>query len=235
MLNVDPKKGYIDLSKKQVKADAIEECKKRYSNSKKVEDIVKKLAVHTNNTMETIYKKLIWPLYKTHKHALEALQEILAGNNSILDGLKVEENIKEELMKILKEKLVPQPLKIRADFKLTCYTFEGIEAIKEALMNGEKKGTEKIPIKFTILGSPLYECSLTAINKEEGINLMNQALEEVKNNLEEVLLEEQNALNGFPDNGEHNEMREGIKNIISGLEDTLSSLEDALNTINDSF
>lgn len=183
MLNVDPKKGYIDLSKKQVKADAIEECKKRYSNSKKVEDIVKKLAVHTNNTMETIYKKLIWPLYKTHKHALEALQEILSGNNSILDGLKVDENIKVELMKILKEKLVPQPLKIRADFKLTCYTFEGIEAIKEALMNGEKKGTEKIPIKFTILGSPLYECSLTAINKEEGINLMNQALEEVKNSI----------------------------------------------------
>ncbi len=183
VLNVDPKKGYIDLSKKQVKADAIEECKKKYSNSKKVEDIVKKLAVHTNNTMETIYKKLIWPLYKTHKHALDALKEILAGNTSILDGLKVDENIKEELMKILKEKLVPQPLKIRADFKLTCYTFEGIDAIKEALMNGEKKGTEKIPIKFTILGSPLYECSLTAINKEEGINLMNQALEEVKNSI----------------------------------------------------
>lgn len=143
VLNVDPKKGYIDLSKKQVKADAIEECKKKYSNSKKVEDIVKKLAVHTNNTMETIYKKLIWPLYKTHKHALDALKEILAGNKSILDGLKVDENIKEELMKILKEKLVPQPLKIRADFKLTCYTFEGIDAIKEALMNGEKKVLKK--------------------------------------------------------------------------------------------
>ena len=54
--------------------------------------------------MEKIYKKLIWPLYKTHKHALDALKEILSGNHSILDGLKVEENIKEELMKILKEK-----------------------------------------------------------------------------------------------------------------------------------
>ena len=133
VLNVDPKKGYIDLSKKQVKADAIELCKKRYANSKKVEDIVKKLAVHTNKSMEKIYKKLIWPLYKTHKHALDALQEILDGNQSILDNLKVDENTKEELMKILKEKLVPQPVKIRADFKLTCYTFEGIEAIKEAL------------------------------------------------------------------------------------------------------
>ena len=72
-------------------------------------------------------------------------------------------------------------------------------------------------------------------SRRKRINKSILALEEVKNNLEEVLLEEQNALNGFPDNGEHNEMREGIKNMISGLEDTLSSLEDALNTINDSF
>ena len=33
--NVDPKKGYIDLSKKRVKNNAIELCKKRYANSKK--------------------------------------------------------------------------------------------------------------------------------------------------------------------------------------------------------
>ena len=35
VLNVDPKKGYIDLSKKRVKNNAIELCKKRYANSKK--------------------------------------------------------------------------------------------------------------------------------------------------------------------------------------------------------
>ena len=183
VINVDQKKGYIDLSNKGVKANDIELCKKRYANSKKVEDIVKKLAVHTNNTMEKIYKIIVWPLYKTHKHALDALQEILGGNQLILDNLKVDQYIKEELMKILKEKLVPQPVKIRADFILKCYTFEGIDAIKEALLNGEKKGTEKIPIKFTIIGSPLYECSLITINKEEGFKIMNKALEEVKNTI----------------------------------------------------
>ena len=116
-------------------------------------------------------------------HALDALQEILGGNQLILDNLKVDQNIKEELMKILKQKLAPQPVKIRADFRLSCYTFEGIDVIKEALLNGEKKGTEKIPIKFTIIGSPLYECSLTTINKEEGFKIMNKALEEVKNTI----------------------------------------------------
>ncbi len=138
------------------------------------------LSVHTNTNIETIYKRMIWPLYKTHEHALDALKEILEGNEEILGKMKVDQKLKDELKKIIKERLVPQPVKIRADFKLTCYSFDGIEAIKEALIAGEKKGTEKIPIKFTIIGSPLYECSLTTINKKEGFEIINKALEEVK-------------------------------------------------------
>ena len=134
--------------------------------------------------METIYKKLVWPLYKTHKHALDAFKEILAGNESILDGLKISDEIKEDLKKILKERLVAQPVKIRSDFKLTCYSFEGIEAIKEALSNGEKKGTEAIPIKFRMIGSPLYECSVTTINKKEGFEIMTKALDEVRKTIQ---------------------------------------------------
>lgn len=30
--------------------------------------------------------------------------------------------------------MVPKPVKIRADFKLTCFKFDGIEAIKAALI-----------------------------------------------------------------------------------------------------
>lgn len=43
--------------------------------------------------------------------------------------------------------MVPEPIKIRADFKLTCYKFEGIEAIKAALLEGEKISTSEIPLK----------------------------------------------------------------------------------------
>lgn len=181
VFNIDEKKGFIDLSKKQVKPDEVDQCKIKFAKSKIVEQIVKLLArTKDNKGMEMIYKKLIWPLYKTHKHALDALKEVLAGDDSILEGLKITDDIKEDLKKILKEKLVAQPVKIRSDFKLTCYTFEGIEAIKEALSNGEKKGTPEIPIKFRIIGSPLYECSINTINKKEGFEIMTQALDEVR-------------------------------------------------------
>ena len=187
VINVDSKnkKSYIDLSQKNINKNESDECKNRYGKSKQVENIAKQVAVHTNTSLKKIYKQLIWPLYKTHEHALDALKDILAGNTSILDKLNVEDNLKEELIKIIKERLSPQPVKITAEFKLKCSEFEGIEAVKEALSNGVKKGTDKIPIKFCILGSPLYECSLIAINKNEGIEIMKQALDEVKKSIKE--------------------------------------------------
>ena len=179
------KKSYIDLSQKNINKNESDECKNRYGKSKQVENIAKQVAVHTNTSLKKIYKQLIWPLYKTHDHALDALKDILAGNTSILDKLNIEDNLKEELIKIIKERLSPQPVKITAEFKLKCSEFEGIEAVKESLSNGVKKGTDKIPIKFCILGSPLYECSLIAINKNEGIEIMKQALDEVKKSIKE--------------------------------------------------
>ena len=42
-------------------------------------------------------------------------------------------------MNILKKRWKYIPIKIRTDFKLTCFNIDGIEAIKEALLKGEKK------------------------------------------------------------------------------------------------
>lgn len=61
--------------------------------------------------------------------------------------INIEPSIKQDLVELLKIKMVPEPVKIRADFKLTCYKFEGIDAIRAALMEGEKLSTPEIPIK----------------------------------------------------------------------------------------
>lgn len=185
VIKVDAKKGFIDLSKKQINAEEADKYKLKYAKSKQVENIAKILSMRTKTPIGTIYKKVIWPLYDTHAHALDALKEIMQGDTSIIDKLKIESNIKDELLKIIKERLSIQPFKIRADFKITCSQFEGIEAIKKALKSGEKKSTEELKIKFNMIGSPLYECSLITKNKKEGIEIMNQALNEVKKSIEE--------------------------------------------------
>ena len=165
VINVDNVKGFIDLSNKNIKPEEVDKCNLRYAKSKQVENIVKLLALRTYKSMEAIYKKVIWPLYKTHNHALDALKEIIVnGNLSILNRLNVNDEIKNELMNILKKSI---PIKIRTDFKLTCFNIDGIEAIKEALLKGEKKSTENIQIKLSIIKAPLYRCILTTMQKKD--------------------------------------------------------------------
>ena len=82
VLRVDTQKGFIDLSKKQVKPDEIEECKQKFGKSKAVEGIVKKLAVSTKKSMEFLYKNIIWPLYKIYEHVYDALKVVLNGDSN---------------------------------------------------------------------------------------------------------------------------------------------------------
>lgn len=98
--------------------------------------------------------------------------------------VQIKPEVRATLMEILKVKMNPQPIKIKADFQLTCYYFEGIDAIKYALLEGEKLSTPEIQIKFRLIGSPLYECSIITVSKHEGIKLMQKALKVVESCIE---------------------------------------------------
>ena len=58
--------------------------------------------------------------------------------------------MRQALLNILQKKMTPQPVKIYSDFKLTCTNFEGIEAIKSALAEGEKVGNNEIVVKVRL-------------------------------------------------------------------------------------
>ena len=129
-----------------------------------------------------LYENIVWPLYKKYYNAYNAFKLLANGRKNILKDIFIKDELKKELMVIISSRFTPK--KIRSCLKLTCYNFYGIDAIKESLLEGEKIGTDKIPIKFKIIGSPLYECITYAINENEGIKLMNEALSIVKHTIE---------------------------------------------------
>lgn len=180
VVRVDVQKGFIDLSKKTVKPEEIAESKKYFAKSKTVDTIMRLLAVHTKKDLLLLNQKIAWPLYKKYEHAYDGFKLALNNEEAVLKDLEIEDEVKKELINILKVRMVAQPVKIYAHFKLTCCTFEGIDAIKEALLNGEKKGTKEIPIKFRVIGPPVYECYVTTINKNEGMKIISEALIEVE-------------------------------------------------------
>ena len=185
VLHVEPQKGFIYLSHKNLIEKEKKEIKEKFEKSKTIENIIKILSVHTNKSMEYLYKDIIWPLYKSYDHALDALRVILNGEESIFESMVISDEIKNELINIIKSRIAPQPTKIKCIFKLICYTFNGIDDIRQSLLNGIKIGTKDIPINFKLIAIPLYECEVIAININEGLKIMESGLTEVKKNIEE--------------------------------------------------
>lgn len=77
VLRVDPDQGYVDLSKKTVKVEEVEEFKEFYFKSKKVNEIMRNLSVKTGRDLLELNEMLCWPLYKKYEHAHLAFKESL--------------------------------------------------------------------------------------------------------------------------------------------------------------
>jgi len=87
-------------------------------------------------------------------------------------------------MATIARRLTPQPIKLRADIELTCYTPSGIEAIKKALRAGEKASSEAVPIKAKLVAPPLYVLSTNATDKYAAIERLERAIESIQGTIE---------------------------------------------------
>ena len=97
----------------------------------------------------------------------------------VFDSMTIDEDVFRELQANITRRLTPQPVRIRADVEVTCFSKEGIDAIKRALTQGEKVETEAIPIKVKLVAPPLYVLLTTSTDKQGGIDLLGHALEEI--------------------------------------------------------
>jgi len=66
------------------------------------------------------------------------------------------EAVAEELKSYIGKRLTPQPTKVRADVEVTCFEYEGIDAIKTALRTAEAKNTADTQVKCRLVSPPLY-------------------------------------------------------------------------------
>lgn len=92
--------------------------------------------------------------------------------------------IADELKLYISKRLTPQPTKIRADVEITCFGYDGIEAIKTALRTAKAKNTEEMQVEVRVVAAPLYVISTTCLDKSKGITRLEEAIGEVKASVE---------------------------------------------------
>ena len=86
------------------------------------------------------------------------------------------DHIKMALVKDVRRRMTPQPLKIRAEVEITCFEYDGIEHIKAALKTAEKVSGTECDVKVSLVASPLYVFTTQTADKDSGILAVNQAI-----------------------------------------------------------
>ncbi|KAF9594024.1 hypothetical protein IFM89_026876 [Coptis chinensis] len=195
VLRVDKEKGYIDLSKRRVSEEDIAACEERYNKSKLVHSIMRHVAETLHLDLEDLYLHVGWPLYRKYGHAFEAFKLVVNDPDSILNTLTREvkevgpdgqevakvvpalsEDVKDALIKNIRRRMTPQPLKIRADIEMKCFQFDGVLHIKEAMRKAEAAGNSDCPVKIKLVAPPLYVLTTQTLDKEQGMLVLTSAI-----------------------------------------------------------
>lgn len=189
VLRVDKDKGYIDLSKRRVSPDDVIKCEERYNKAKAVHSVLRHVADQHGIWLEDLYKKVGWPLYRKHGHAFDAFSKSLLPEGDeryedVFADLDITPELKNSITTYIKRRLAPKPIKIRADIEVTCFAYEGIEAIRAALQAGlDAPSSSEVDIK--LIAPPMYVVTTNTLEKDVGIENLNRVIEKIRTKVTE--------------------------------------------------
>jgi translation initiation factor 2 subunit 1 len=180
VLRVDKEKGYIDLSKRRVSPEDMIKCEERYNKGKMTHSIMRHVAEKTLVPIETLYETIGWPLNKKFGHAVDAFRLSITNPDIWNDIQFPTEQVADELKSYISKRLTPQPVKVRADVEVTCFEYEGIDAIKTALRTAEAKNTEDDVVRVKLVSPPLYVLTSMCLDKAIGIERLQEAIDDIR-------------------------------------------------------
>ncbi|KAK7682370.1 hypothetical protein QCA50_014575 [Cerrena zonata] len=151
-----------------------------------VDEVVAPSASNEEERLEHLYEKIAWPLGKQYGHPYDAFKLALTEPDVVLSTLPepIPQGTVNVLVSTIARRLTPQPIKLRADIEVTCYTPAGIDAIKKALKAGEAQSTEAVPIKAKLVAPPLYVLSTNATDKYAAVDRLERAIESIQSTIE---------------------------------------------------
>ena len=189
VLRVDKEKGYIDLSKRRVSPEDIQKCDDRFQRSKTVHSIMRYVSQMNQVSIGELYKQTAWPLYKKYGHAYDAFRIAITEPDSIFNEEtmpNLDPAIRASLLSDIARRLTPAAVKIRADIEVTCFHYEGINAIRRALLKGKEVSTDELPVSMKLVAPPLYVLLCTCHDKARGIALLNDAIKTMQAEIREA-------------------------------------------------
>jgi translation initiation factor 2 subunit 1 len=175
----------------------LQKCEERFAKSKLVHSIMRHVSETSGMELEALYDQVGWPLYKLYGHAYDAFRGMItdAEADAVFARLKEEAHggadipvltaeVKDGILKNVRRRLTPQPIKIRADVEMTCFNYDGVEHIKTAMRAALAASTETNEVKIKLVAPPLYVLTTSTLDKAAGIEVLTAAVDACKASIE---------------------------------------------------
>mmetsp|Transcript_57213 Transcript_57213/g.51511 ORF Transcript_57213/g.51511 Transcript_57213/m.51511 type:complete len:340 (-) Transcript_57213:49-1068(-) len=209
VIRSDRAKHFIDLSKKRVDQDLVPGTEDRWNKSKASHSIMRQVSVLSKKkySMKELYKLFGWQCAKDYGHLYDGFK--FAMNNwdeFLIKYPNIPEDVQPFLKKNIEKRLKPQIVTVRAKVELTCFTHEGVDAIKRALKQGLKYGEENnnkiitstdgggggnggggedLTLKIKLVAPPLFTVSVSTYEPDKGIKLVDDVVKEINKSITE--------------------------------------------------
>ncbi|MFX0028955.1 MAG: translation initiation factor IF-2 subunit alpha [Candidatus Hermodarchaeota archaeon] len=185
VLRVVPEKGHVDLSLRRVNSAQKEIRLKEWKYAVKFENLLQFLTETEgiNMNLDGAYELIGFPvldLFDTYQEAIENLKE---NGEEILDNLEgITDEIKRTLLRIVNENVEISTVNISGKVKLSFNSENGIDQIKESLLEASKviDSKETRNIRISYLAAPFYRLEVVTKDYLDAENILSDALEVIE-------------------------------------------------------
>lgn len=190
VIRVDQNKGYVDLSRRRVSHEEQTEMEEKFAKSKMVHSVMRNTAGQRKEPLEELCKKISWPLYELYPHAYDAFKLLAqSGADEVWDkleekiGQKIDAELRQQVRTNIQRRLTTQAVRLRSCVDVTCYEYEGIDAVKSALKQGQACETEDVKLQVSLIAPPQYSIATQCIDRSEGFKVIDTATEAIRQHI----------------------------------------------------
>ncbi|MFQ6136278.1 MAG: translation initiation factor IF-2 subunit alpha [Candidatus Hydrothermarchaeales archaeon] len=163
VLSVDPVKGHVDLSVRRVGEAQKKNKSQLWKRDQKAEKLLELVAKRIGKTLDEAYDEMGFKLEDEYGEIYAGLEEISILKEEALRSIGIKEVWIKPLLEVVEENVEFPLVDITGYLELRCPAPDGVDRIKEALINArDKNSVENIGLEIQYVGSPRYRIHVTA-------------------------------------------------------------------------
>lgn len=181
VLAVDPSKGHIDLSLKQVNEHQKREKIQAWKNENKAEKLLEIVAARLGKKSNEFVQECLPEILENYGSVYAAFEEASLNPKDFKKQFP-KKKWTEAFAEVAKENIQPPKVEIVAIMELTCPDQNGIVHIRNALM--EETSSERAEINVRYMGAPRYRVGVSAPDYKTAEDELKKMFDAVTKKLE---------------------------------------------------